>query len=298
MKPQLDLLFIALVVAIAVFQMVVVLPLQESLNEHRQVNLKLEKQVRQLLLIHNRTRIVQQFQQVPHDHSHQTEDVDSHEEIDTLDDHHEEIDDHHEESVDTDERFSYDDFEDMFGVKPLHHIIEDPDITPELDQKDILLDAEYTDDPQSALQLQEKYQSFILEGSHEMEDRRRFYVKHTGSERGYGLYCKVKLSKGEPLSVYTGYLSTFNLNTDYTWGYPTLLRSKNESDLGIDGRTMGNYMRFVNHNEQLLNVKSVMVPVRNRWIVLYIADRDIEPDEELYTSYGSDYFTSRDLQVS
>jgi hypothetical protein len=63
---------------------------------------------------------------------------------------------------------------------------------------------------------------------------------------------------GEIIGLYTGIVDVRMPNTDYMWNYPHEgpkgVRSSEKRDKwGIDGRLFGNYMRFINHDDDKLN---------------------------------------------
>lgn len=66
-------------------------------------------------------------------------------------------------------------------------------------------------------------------------------------------------------------------------------------DLSIDARIFGNFQRFVNHADDP-NTESVAVPYKNRWHRVYVALKNIEANEEVTVSYGSNYWSSRNYK--
>ena len=56
-------------------------------------------------------------------------------------------------------------------------------------------------------------------------------------------------------------------------------------DISIDSRVYGNFLRFVNHDDDP-NTKSIAVPYKNRWHRVYVAIKNIKVGEEVTVSYG------------
>jgi hypothetical protein len=57
----------------------------------------------------------------------------------------------------------------------------------------------------------------------------------------------------------------------------------------------GNNLRFVNHaiNPDHLNVEQRYVPVDGVWYVMYITTDDVRMHDQLWVSYGEDYWAGR-----
>lgn len=142
----------------------------------------------------------------------------------------------------------------------------------------------------------------------ERRDRERYAIMFSSPERGiliwwkgYGLFAKKRIEKGEVIGLYTGIIAEEHddQDNDYMWTYDTLIENRNKvlKHPGLDARKFGNYMRFVNDwyggSKVDMNVVSVYVPYLNRWWILYVSIKEIAAGQELLTSYGEDYFVSR-----
>lgn len=116
--------------------------------------------------------------------------------------------------------------------------------------------------------------------------------------RGLGLFARSFIPVGTFIGIYLGlvkeqeeYVSydETGIGTDYAWDYP------DEIDglplLEIDAKPAGNEIRFVNHGK-ITNLDVEHTLVNNRWYIFFVANRDIEPDEELFVSYGEAYWDS------
>ena len=193
--------------------------------------------------------------------------------------------------------YTYDDFEQYFKIKPLHTPIYDPDILRDLDKISAKSDPLYQSDPSYYDALAEKHAAYVDQGSHEDQDREKMFVKWSSPETGYGLFANRLIKKDEVVGLFTGFISSGGINTDYMWEYPSA-HLTGENMYGIDALSMGNYLRFVNHDRQKQNVRIEMFPHRNRWWLLYVADKEILAGSELFTDYGDSYFTSRGYGVN
>ncbi|KAK8040168.1 hypothetical protein PG993_008579 [Apiospora rasikravindrae] len=110
-------------------------------------------------------------------------------------------------------------------------------------------------------------------------------------DMGLGLFLKPDLAqpirKGEMLDQYVGELMPADgpgsQIDDYTYVF----------DLGgvaqIDSREKGNYTRFANHHCKP-NVLATQAMIGRRQTILFRADRDLHPGEELFIHYGRGYF--------
>ncbi|KAI8905830.1 hypothetical protein EDD86DRAFT_248779 [Gorgonomyces haynaldii] len=176
--------------------------------------------------------------------------------------------------------YSYDDFEEKFNVQPLHSVLWDPELEWLVDAYDPREDEFYLEDKEYHDEISDKYCSFVQSGSHEQWERDRYYVKWSSPERGYGLFTRTDIQKGDVIGL----------------TYPSTHLPKNIK-LGIDSLRIGNYMRFVNHAGDELNTEMVNTLCGRRWYILYIAHEDVHANDELFTSYGPNYFKSRGISL-
>lgn len=131
----------------------------------------------------------------------------------------------------------------------------------------------------------------------------RFYIAHTGSNKGYGLYAERDILPGEVIGIYTGYLNDKH-SSDYRWNYQSSSKLKvpgpdsalessvglntksgDTVEFGVDAERGGNVLRFINHDDRP-SIDVHYMPYGNRWHVVYITNRRIKKDEELTVSYG------------
>jgi SET domain-containing protein len=125
------------------------------------------------------------------------------------------------------------------------------------------------------------------------------YTSFVNEDMGFGLFAARNISAGEPLGIYTGIVRNFTLNTDYAWEYNREADVKSKDgeplELFVDALQAGNNLRFVNHaiNPDHLNVEQRYVPVDGVWYVMYITTNDVRMHDQLWVSYGEDYWAGR-----
>jgi hypothetical protein len=125
------------------------------------------------------------------------------------------------------------------------------------------------------------------------------YVSFVNDDMDFGLFAARDIAAGEPIGIYTGIVRNFTLNTDYSWEYNRFAVVKGKDgeplDLYIDALQAGNHLRFSNHalNADDINVEQRYIPVDGVWYVLYVTMVDIHIHDQLWVSYGEDYWTAR-----
>ncbi|KAK9766389.1 hypothetical protein K7432_004556 [Basidiobolus ranarum] len=191
-------------------------------------------------------------------------------------------------------KFYQQDFLHFHQVVPLNKMVADPNIERFLDSHDITTDSEYpeyVDDEASLIYLAQKYGPFIEKGT---ANDKRMYVRWVDDDRGYGLYSSINIPGGSVLGVFGGVITNESYTTDYMWSYKgnVLDDQGNKIDLGIDAKAYGNWFRFANHHDEP-NARGIYVPYKNRWYVMYVAQENIPADQQIYVSYGYNYWTQR-----
>lgn len=133
------------------------------------------------------------------------------------------------------------------------------------------------------------------------------YIKKVGDKMGYGVFAKDPITKATFVGEYAGVVQVFDdtedvgdkengYSTDYSWYY--LDEIEGGPVLEINGRREGNEMRFVNHSETPnLDVEHILF--EGQWIIFFKAARNIKKDEQLFISYGEEYWEDgfRDLSI-
>ncbi|KAJ3321737.1 hypothetical protein HDV06_003886 [Boothiomyces sp. JEL0866] len=194
--------------------------------------------------------------------------------------------------LDVNREYTYADFKKYFNVHPLHEVVFDNHLKIFLDLHNLRMDTENYKFPPQLEQLAERAKRFI-DAQPQEEDR--FVVKWSSKQTGFGLFAKKPVSAGDIVGVYTGVVNLYpDKNSDYIWQLTQIkLPDGQMYNLGINGRKAGNYLRFVNHIGETANVKPVRIPYKGKTYCIYVADKDIDIGEELFTDYGEGYFKNR-----
>jgi len=130
------------------------------------------------------------------------------------------------------------------------------------------------------------------------------YIQKINDEIGYGLFAAENLVKGDFVGEYTGVIRASeeltevfedgSYETDFSWDYPD---ETGKTTLEINGRLEGNELRFVNHNRDFnLDVEHTLH--NGQWLIFFVARRDISADEQLFVSYGDEYWSGGYRQVA
>lgn len=110
-------------------------------------------------------------------------------------------------------------------------------------------------------------------------------------EMGFGLFAKCDIPQGTLLSEYTGRLfplDSLNLR-DGTYAFVF------GGTAYCDASQYGTLSRFVNHHCKKYNLDIVDVVYGRRKVICYTARRDIAKDEQLFVTYGFEYFKADNL---
>ena len=121
-------------------------------------------------------------------------------------------------------------------------------------------------------------------------------IRWLGSDVGYGVFAEDDIVEGQLIGVYTGVVQDRALvhDKDYAWAYPT--KTLQGEKVSIDARFKGNEFRFVNDNVNPNCYMKFIIGKDNLWHGCYIADRNILQGEQLFISYGPDYWATRDYK--
>lgn len=129
-------------------------------------------------------------------------------------------------------------------------------------------------------------------------------IKKINDKIGYGVFAAANLNKGDFIGEYTGvvreseeYTEAFedgSWETDFSWDYPD---ETGDVVLEINGRLEGNELRYVNHGQNCnLDVEHTIHD--GQWIIFFIANRDIREGEQLFVSYGEEYWNGGFRELS
>ncbi|KAL3902084.1 MAG: hypothetical protein SGCHY_000118 [Lobulomycetales sp.] len=175
----------------------------------------------------------------------------------------------------------------QFGLVYLPKTVDAPEVKAVLDLHDVKSDSRYRASEEKT------YEAWgnVIERSPAENDTRFYFAK--AGKKGWGVFADAYISEGEFIDAYTG-IRTFDSSvTKYQWNYQS---RPDDTYIGVDSLNEGNMMRFVNDDKLgRWNCKMVAIPYKNRWHTLYVATKDIAPGEELFISYGSNYWKHRDF---
>jgi hypothetical protein len=122
------------------------------------------------------------------------------------------------------------------------------------------------------------------------------YVKFIDDELGYGMFANKDIKSGELIGEYTGVIDSSDNVHDHSWSwsFPSNIYKPelNIPEVSVDSKFSGNALRFVNHSD---SPNSEMRRIFLDGIVrtLYIANKDIARDAQIFVSYGSAYWSHR-----
>ncbi|KND02239.1 uncharacterized protein SPPG_02720 [Spizellomyces punctatus DAOM BR117] len=189
-------------------------------------------------------------------------------------------------------RYYPEDFEKHFGLRLIHQLEVPDSLKKYVDAHDIRKDPTYSQNIELSEAYARVYGPFL---DHVHDDDRRIYVKWAGPEKHFGVFADTYLPPNAFIAEYSGILTNSSFSTDYEWDYYShdiVDDNGNVLKLGVDSQLVGNIARFVNHDDDP-NCGIVYVPWRNRWRLVYVANKAIFPGEELSISYGPNYWESR-----
>ncbi|RGB26359.1 hypothetical protein C1646_721360 [Rhizophagus diaphanus] len=199
------------------------------------------------------------------------------------------------------------DFEEVFGVKPIYFPIIDDDIAPYLAKHNLrarLLNS--TDINQNTVQaLLRESDNYIPQvekikyavGNGTFVDDGGIYIRWINDIVRYGMYASKTFQRRDILGVYAGLVTRQLTDLEYAWEFNYLVDVKDEEDkkirVCIDAKHMGNYMRFANHRDANQNGDQLYVVYNDLWHVLYIAQAEIKLHEQIFVNYGQGYWENK-----
>lgn len=194
--------------------------------------------------------------------------------------------------------FTLKDLESTFSVKYAPKSVSENDFIENLLNRLNVTESErYQQDVYEFQRRANQYGPYIERG---FDDDKRFYIKLSSKEVGYGLFANIDILPNTVIGVYHGTLTHVKAgltNTDYAWDYGTFPNPENPEEnveICIDGRTYGTWLRFVNHKDDSeANCYAMYVPYNNRWYIVYMTRKFVPKNNELFISYGDNYWTAR-----
>ncbi|CAG8672470.1 1767_t:CDS:2, partial [Scutellospora calospora] len=154
-----------------------------------------------------------------------------------------------------------DEFEKEFNVKPIHFSIIDPDIEDLLAKHNIrskLLNYTKNNLASIALMDSDNWSPIIENIKNEVEngtyvDDRRVYVRWVNDFVRWGMFANRNFQANELLGIYTGFITRTLHDFEYAWEFNYIVDVVDDNGekvrVCIDGKHMGNYMRFANHHD-------------------------------------------------
>ncbi|CAG8748313.1 28694_t:CDS:2, partial [Dentiscutata erythropus] len=183
-----------------------------------------------------------------------------------------------------------DEFEKEFNVKPLNFPTIDPDIAPYLAKHNlrarILNNSEISEEAASTIfTVSENYAPIIEDikfkvGNGTYVDDGRVYIRWVNDIVRWGMFSGRSFQPNELLGIYTGFITRQLGDVEYAWIFNYLVDVIDENNekvrVCIDGKRMGNYMRFANHRDKNHNGDQLYTIYDDIWYVLYTTQAEIK----------------------
>ncbi|ADK79669.1 nuclear protein SET [Sediminispirochaeta smaragdinae DSM 11293] len=127
-----------------------------------------------------------------------------------------------------------------------------------------------------------------------------FGIASVDKDIGLGLFAAEPLKREDFVGEYTGIVreareidadeidAAGHYPDDWAWDYPVDIPGL--PPLEIDAATEGNPLRYVNHS-LFPNLRPDHFLLDGVWVIIFVADRDIERGEELTIDYGDAYWS-------
>ena len=192
------------------------------------------------------------------------------------------------------------DFKNIFTIDYLEH---NKIQAQELCTVAIYQDKEYLINPKLNDRLEEHYGELIAQAY-----TAPMHITWVNKMVEYGVFAEEKIVRGHMVCEYTGIVCADKDDAEnlYLWDYPTVTYETVITSSGktrrkkqkycIDAQVAGSYARFINHTtKKYQNVGIQIVPAQGFWHVIYVAQRDILPGQQLLTHYGISYWRDRQI---
>ena len=132
--------------------------------------------------------------------------------------------------------------------------------------------------------------------------KKRLEIRHTGTDKGYGVFVKTngryEIPKGAYLGHYVGEIipgPTKGNNVDNKYLYePQVGMSWDPDRPIIDAGKMGNWTRFMNSSCDP-NVAEAVIQIGKVRVIAFFANKMLKTGDELCIYYGDDYFNGHDM---
>lgn len=199
------------------------------------------------------------------------------------------------------------DFEEEFGVKPIHYPVIDDDLIDILAKHNLRARLENTTEfePSSVSSILRESDNYASEVQRVKEqtangtfvDDGGLYIRWLNDIVRYGMYAARPFKRRELMEVYTGLITRQLTDLEYAWEFNYLVDVKDENGnkvrVCIDAKYMGGYARFANHRDNDQNGDQLYVVFNDLWHVLYTAKRDVKLHEQIFVNYGQGYWENK-----
>lgn len=199
------------------------------------------------------------------------------------------------------------DFEEVFGVKPLYFPIIDDDIAPYLEKHNLRARLQNSTElnQNTILAILRESDNYIPQvekikyavGNNTFVDDGGIYIRWINDIVRYGMYASKPFHRRDILGVYAGLVTRQLTDLEYAWEFNYLVDVLDNEDkkirVCIDAKHMGNYMRFANHRDTNQNGDQLYVVYNDLWHVLYIAQTDINLHDQIFVNYGQGYWENK-----
>ncbi|KAK9763167.1 hypothetical protein K7432_010413 [Basidiobolus ranarum] len=197
------------------------------------------------------------------------------------------------------------DYLSQFNLTYLNCVVRDPDIEEWVVNSEPLkqVEEEFLKENENVWDLTHNIYTDLCENrdlyeTKELDSLPKVYIRWVNSLVKWGLFAEEPIPPKTTIGLYTGFLTNKTTNFDYSWEYNvyTQVYDKDEESvlLAIDALEVGNHLRFVNHNEESINVSPFYAARDNIWWIFYIATKPIEINQQLLTDYGKSYWESEE----
>jgi hypothetical protein len=127
----------------------------------------------------------------------------------------------------------------------------------------------------------------------QQDELHRYELRYINRRLGFGVFARERIAKGCFIAQYCGNLtSEAPINTRYTYSADPA-----HFNLKLHGHAYGNISRFINHAPKESNGRTLTANLQTLYyncyghnIIVLVAKRTIEKNEQLLNNYGDEYF--------
>jgi hypothetical protein len=145
----------------------------------------------------------------------------------------------------------------------------------------------------------------LIEFGERKESLEYYDIRYIHHLMGFGVFARKKINQGEWIGIYCGLKKAKGTGLPYY----TYLGRKDCFELDTDAIMFGNFTRFINHAdnpkrhdtlEPTLSYANLTASIRyinGQHFIVFIAEKEIFPGEQLLVDYGPQYFSDDDDQI-